>query len=83
MQKVFLRLRPEEPKLPSSGVRWAVLLLTRYPGVCRVYAHLMLVFVAHHIIPLKMPTNLRYKILGHSDLIENVLRYIDIAAMKK
>jgi hypothetical protein len=39
--------------------------------------------VAHHIIPLKMHTKLRYKILGHSDLIENVLRYIDIAAMKK
>jgi hypothetical protein len=30
-----------------------------------------------------MPTKLRYKILGHSGLIENVLRYIDIAAMKK
>ena len=41
---VFPRLRPEEPKLPSSGVHWAVLLFKRYPGVCRVYAIIGLVF---------------------------------------
>ena len=44
IKKVFLRLRPQEPKLPSSGQLWGVALFKRYPGVCRVYAIIMLVF---------------------------------------
>ncbi len=41
---VFLRLRPQEPKLPSSGQLWGADLFKRYPGGCRVYAIIMLVF---------------------------------------
>ena len=41
---VFLRLRPQEPKLPSSGQLWGLDLFKRYPGVCRVYAIIVLVF---------------------------------------
>jgi len=41
---VFLRLRPQEPKLPSSGVRWGGDFFKRYPGACRVYAQIVLVF---------------------------------------
>jgi len=44
IQKVFRRLRPQEPKLPSSGTHWGGDLFTRYLGVCRVYAQLLLVF---------------------------------------
>ena len=43
-EKVFLRLRPQEPKLPSSVEHWRVALFKRYPGVCRVYAIIVLVF---------------------------------------
>ena len=41
---VFLRLRPQETKLPSAGQRGGVALFKRYPGVCRVYAITVLVF---------------------------------------
>ena len=41
---VFRRFRREEPKLPSSGFHTGLDLFKRYPGVCRVYAIIGLVF---------------------------------------
>ena len=41
---VFGLFRPRQPKLPSSGQLWAVLLEMRYPVVCRVYRIMGLVF---------------------------------------
>ena len=43
-RKSIRAIAPPRNKLPSAGVQWGVAFSTRYPGLCRVYAQIVLVF---------------------------------------